>query len=373
LLDTAVKLIDVPSPTGSAGACADRLAAILESDGFRAGRFKAGHPAAPAVVAWLDSGRPGPVLQFDGHLDVVHLPYVAPTVANGRLLGSGACDMKAGVAAAVEALRALRDAEALTAGAVLFTAHDQHEAPWGYGQQLDALIRAGIHGDAVLIPEYQRDYLPTVGRGAAVWKARFQRPGQPVHEVMRPDEPGVIAAAAEFVSVLEDFARGLDGRRDEQAGAESAFVGQLHSGEIYNQYPQVAWLEGTRRWLPGRDRGEVEKEFRALLDGVAVRRGLEAACEYTVIRDAFRLNESHPFVQTFQRVFAAIEGAPLPTGPKRFVDDGNSFSGLAGLPAITHGPRGGGAHTVAEWVEVADLARVASLYARTAVAFCGSV
>jgi acetylornithine deacetylase/succinyl-diaminopimelate desuccinylase-like protein len=280
--------------------------------------------------------------------------------------------MKAGVAAAVEALRALRDADALTAGSVLFTAHDLHEAPWGFGQQLDAMIRTGIHGDAVLIPEYQRDYLPTVGRGAAVWKARFRRPGAPVHEVMRPDEPGVIAAASEFVRVLEDFARDLEGRRDEQAGSESVFVGQMHAGEIYNQYPQEAWLEGTRRWLPGRDRAEVEAEFRGLLNEVGSRRGLEVGCEYTVIRDAFRLDESHTFVQTFQRTFAEAESAPLPTGPKRFVDDGNSFWGLAGIPAITHGPRGGGAHTVAEWVDVADLTRVASLYARVAAAYCAS-
>ncbi len=34
----------------------------------------------------------------------------------------------------------------------------------------------------------------------------------------------------------------------------------------------------------------------------------------------------------------------MPTGPKPFVDDGNSFSAIAGVPAITHGPRGGTAH-----------------------------
>jgi len=52
------------------------------------------------------------------------------------------------------------------------------------------------------------------------------------------------------------------------------------------------------------------------------------------------------------------------------VDDGNSFHGLRGLPAITHGPRAGGQHTVHEWVEIDDLARVARLYALTAAAYC---
>ena len=61
---------------------------------------------------------------------------------------------------------------------------------------------------------------------------------------------------------------------------------------------------------------------------------------------------------------------PLPIGPKPFVNDGNSFSALGGVPAITHGPRAGGQHTVNEWVEIDDLVRVALLYAATAVEFC---
>ena len=52
------------------------------------------------------------------------------------------------------------------------------------------------------------------------------------------------------------------------------------------------------------------------------------------------------------------------------MDDGNSFYGLRRLPAITHGPRAGGQHTVHEWVEIDDLVRVAHLYALTAAAYC---
>ena len=64
----------------------------------------------------LESGRPGRTLQFDGHLDTVHLPFVPPEIKDGRLTGSGASDMKAGLAAAVEAVRALRDSGGLDRG-----------------------------------------------------------------------------------------------------------------------------------------------------------------------------------------------------------------------------------------------------------------
>src|SRR5437870_3478251 len=68
LVDTAMKLIAVPSRTGEAGAAADCLAKILKEDGFTVDRPEGGHPAAPAVAVRFDSKRPGRTLQFDGHL-----------------------------------------------------------------------------------------------------------------------------------------------------------------------------------------------------------------------------------------------------------------------------------------------------------------
>jgi acetylornithine deacetylase/succinyl-diaminopimelate desuccinylase-like protein len=371
LLETANSLIAVPSRTGQGGAVADTLARLLVEDGFVVERPVADHPAAPAVVVWLDTGRPGPTLQFNGHLDTVHLPFVPPGVSEGRLTGSGSCDMKGGVACAVEALRVLRDTGALPGGAVLFTAHDLHEAPWGAGQQLDRLISDGLHGDAVLLPEPLTDHLPMVGRGAATWRVNISRSGPPVHEVMRPlGEPSVIAAGADLIGSLGELHEQLRSRSDPRAGCESVFIGQIHSGEIYNQYPQECWLEGTRRWLPGRERSEVEREFRALTDQLAQQTGTSVATEFRFIRDAFRLDEDDPLVRCFQAAYRTTSGRELPLGPKPFVDDGNSFYGLVNVPAITHGPRAGGQHTVQEWVEIAEMERVAWLYALTAVLYC---
>ncbi len=206
LLKTAEALIEVPSPTGSAKAAADRLAQILERDGFKVERPSGGYPAAPAVAVRLEGAKAGPTLQFNGHLDTVHLPFTPPRIEGSLLTGSGASDMKGGIAAAVEALRAVRDACCLEAGALLLTAHDLHEAPWGDGRQLNQLIREGLHGDAVLLPEPLCDVLPVAGRGSATWKVVIRRAGAAVHEVMRPrDEPSVILAAASLVERLSQL------------------------------------------------------------------------------------------------------------------------------------------------------------------------
>jgi acetylornithine deacetylase/succinyl-diaminopimelate desuccinylase-like protein len=376
LLAIAERLIAVPSPTGRAGAAADALATVLTEEGFAVDRPAAGHPDSPAVVARLEGPRPARVLQFDGHLDTVHLPFVPPGIDGECLKGSGASDMKGGLAAAVEALLALRDADVLTAGAVLLTAHDLHEAPWGFGQQVDRLIADGCVGDAVLIPEPLCDYLPVAGRGQACWAATIRRHGPPVHEVMRPaHEPSVIAAGAEFVKRLNRLDRRLatgasTSDTDSIAARASVFVGQFHSGEIYNQYPQTCRIEGTRRWLPGTDRAEVEREFRAIVTRLAEDSGTTIGLEFQLVRDAFFLDREHPLVATFQHAYEATVGRPLSLGPKPFVDDGNSFWTLAGVPAITHGPRAGGQHTVEEWASIDDLVRVAHLYALTAILYC---
>jgi succinyl-diaminopimelate desuccinylase len=214
--------------------------------------------------------------------------------------------------------------------------------------------------------------LPLVGRGAATWKVAIRRPGPPVHEVVRPlDEPSVISAGAALVGELDELNGRLAERTDPVAGRETVFIGQIHSGEIFNQYPQECRLEGTRRWLPGLSRATVEQEFRSLLEKVAAKTGTTIAADFQFIRDPFKLNPGDPLVAAFQQSYESLRGQPLPTGPKSFVDDGNCFSSRAEVPAITHGPRSGGQHTTQEWVSIDDLIRVAQLYALTAVAYCG--
>ena len=80
----------------------------------------------------------GRTLQFDGHLDTVHLPFVPPQVVDGQLTGSGASDMKGGLAAAVEALYVLRDTGSCRPARFSGRARSAR-GPWGLGQQLNAL------------------------------------------------------------------------------------------------------------------------------------------------------------------------------------------------------------------------------------------
>ena len=372
LLDTAVSLIELPSPTLSAGAVADRLAEILVAEGFAVERPEADWPEAPAVVARLESGQPGRVLQFDGHLDTVHLPFVAPRIENGILYGSGSSDMKGGIAAFVEALRVLRDTDAIQRGGVMITAHDHHEAPWGDRRQLLALIREGYIGDGVLLPEYLGDVLPVAGRGMAVFSIEIERDGEPVHEVLRPAGlPDVVGVGAELIQRLKALCERLSAKIAPHVGSDSVFVGRMESGEIYNQSPVKCRIEGTRRWVAAGSEPKAKRELEELLAALAVESGTRVnLVDWVVPGDAFTVDEQSPLFAAFQGAHKAVTGNVLKVGAKPFIDDGNGFMNVGGVQALTHGPCATGAHTLDEEVPVAELLRVAKVYALTAFDFC---
>jgi acetylornithine deacetylase/succinyl-diaminopimelate desuccinylase-like protein len=184
------------------------------------------------------------------------------------------------------------------------------------------------------------------------------------------DQPSVIAAGAEVVRRLMQLDERLRAHTHPLAGRASVFVGRVASGEIYNQSPVEFVLEGTRRWLPGTAIADVRQELNALLADVARSTGTLVDAEFALGRDAFEISADDPFVQAFQAAHAAVCGQPLPVGAKPFVDDGNSFVARGRVAAISHGPLAAGAHTVNERVPLAELERVALVYALAALAFC---
>ena len=372
LIATARELVDVPSPTRSAAVVSDRLAELLTADGFAVERAECGWPDAPAVICRYDSGQLGRTLQFNGHLDTVHLPFVPSRVEDGLLYGSGASDMKGGIAAAVEAMRAVRDSGQLQQGSILLTAHELHEAPWGDGSQVDGLIEAGFVGDAVLLPEYCHDPLPIAGRGLAVLEITISRDGEPVHEVLGGIEaPSVILAGSEIVQKFADIDESLKAAGvHETAGRASLFLGQIHAGEIFNQSPTELKIAGTRRWLPGTDVDEIKAGLEATVVVITERHGVHVDLNFQFVRDAYEIDPCSAFAESFQSAHESVAGRRLETGPKPFVDDGNTFVHRGGIPAITHGPNALGAHTVNEEVPVSELVRVAEVYALTTLNFC---
>ncbi len=119
-LSLAKALITCPSVTPAEGGALTLLEKVLGEAGFTCERLvfeEAGTPAVDNLFARFGSGTPH--LCFAGHTDVVppgdealwrHPPF-APTIADGRLHGRGAVDMKGAIACFVAAALAYLEAK----------------------------------------------------------------------------------------------------------------------------------------------------------------------------------------------------------------------------------------------------------------------
>ena len=117
---------------------------------------------------------------------------------------------------------------------------------------------------------------------------------------------------------------------------------------------------------------EREQEFREILSELEGNSGTEVDVSYHIQGDAFRVEEENPIVSAFRSAYRGVCKEEIPSGTKPFVDDGNTFASLAGIPPITHGPDAKGAHTTNEWVSIDELVRIAEVYALAAIEYCAS-
>jgi acetylornithine deacetylase/succinyl-diaminopimelate desuccinylase-like protein len=368
----ALELVSIPSPTGDTAEVAERFAQELRGLDLEVELFRE-YPQTPVVIGRHRGAPGGRTLILNGHLDTVPIPHAPPERREGRVYGRGAVDMKGPLAAAVESLRAAREAGLELGGDVVICAHGLHEAPGGHAEDLIAALRQGaIRGDAAIVLEVGPDALPVVGLGSGIYRAFFRRSDPVTHELMTPPAtPHPAFAAAEAVLAIRDMNEQLRAVEIERAGPESIFIGQLHSGDFFNRFSNEAWIEGTRRYGPERTAEEVERELYDRLRPIADRHGVTLDLQFEKVRDGFRTPTDHPLVGALQQAYTAETGRPMPLTGIRIVADAPVFEKEGGIPCLYHGLDGGGAHGDVEWVPESELERSARVYLRTAANYLG--
>ena len=221
------------------------------------------------------SGQPdGPSLLLNAHVDVVPPgdlgawsnpdPFSGEVIAD-KLHGRGACDMKAGLVAAVAAAAAVRRAGAPLRGDLL-VACVPGEEDGGLGTY--ATLRRGWQADACVVPEPTSLHLVTANAGALTF--RLTVPGRATHASRRAEG---VSAVEKFVPLLAALAR-LEQRRNADvdpllrrwAVAYPLSIGRVEAGDWASSVPDRLVAEG--RLGVALDE-PVEDARRALEDTVA--------------------------------------------------------------------------------------------------------
>lgn len=367
-LATAMIQCDTRNPPGDETAVVPMLTDVLRGLGAEVEVFESA-PGRLSVLGTVGSGGSARLL-INGHIDVVPIveadwtmPPFGGVVRDGRLYGRGACDMKGGIAAAVEGLRACRDAGVTPSCDVTFhlVADEETGGRWGTA----ALLEAGkIAADAAVVPEPSELGVCVAERGVLL--AEITVSGRAAHGSDPALGRSAVADAARLAVALHGVEFG--GRTHPLLGRPTCNVGVIDGGTAANIVAAECLLRVDRRVLPGQSRSDAVAQLRYVLDGV----GVEYRLEVLAFAEASELDARHPFVDLVRRTCVdgggsgAVRGLYLGT-------DARFLRNQLGIPAVVYGPGSMTvAHTADEYVPLDELAAASMTFAALYATFAGS-
>jgi succinyl-diaminopimelate desuccinylase len=210
ILALAAELVGLPSenPPGDVDTVFAHAERCLRDAGFALDRLTPA-PGRVNLVATVDTGRPGPHVVLNAHLDTFPVgdgsawtqPPLERTIVGDTVYGRGASDMKGGAAAFIVVLRLLHELREQLIGRVTLTLVCDEETfgPHGARHLLEA--RPDLVGDVLLSTEPSTPGVVRFAEKGMAWgECTFRSGGG--HGAYPPTEPSAIEAAAAFVLAL---------------------------------------------------------------------------------------------------------------------------------------------------------------------------
>ncbi len=333
---------------------------------------------------WQGSGG-GRSLILNGHIDVVpvgrlELWKFAPwsgAIENGWLHGRGACDMKAGLTAAIFAIQALRNLGIQLAGDVVFESVIGEETG-GVGT-LTTLVR-GWRADAAIITEPTR--LRSCPLHAGALSFRIGITGRAIHASMKRFGVSAVEKFNQLFQALEelDRTRHLQYRNTIFEFADNIAplsVGTVVAGDWLSTVPETVVAEGRLGVFPRETTASARAALAATLRNVAAAdpwlREHPPTLEW--IEGQFEPGETsldEPIVGALSAAHATAVGAAPRIQGVPYGSDLRLFTEHGKVPAILYGPGDVAlAHTVEERVELEEVFACARTLAILMINWCG--
>jgi acetylornithine deacetylase len=266
--------------------------------------------------------------------------------------------MKCGVAAAMAAVAALRDAP--LAGSVLLALVVDEE----YASAGAEHFVANHAADACILTEPTEGRLIVAHKGF-VW-AELTTTGRAAHGSRWDEGISAIGRMAAVIAELELHDReDLRRRTHPLVGPASLHCSLIEGGSGISTYAAECRLKVERRTLPGEEAPQVLRE----LADVAARPGERVELKGILDRPAMACDPDADVVRVLRDVLTETStGAPVETGVAYWTDA--ALFAAAGIPAINYGPSGTGAHAAVEWVDLDSVVECAKVLAESARRFC---
>lgn len=358
------------NPPGDELESAEYVAGVLHDAGW-AVELVSHTPTRASVIARLKGSGEVPALLYNGHLDVVpvgaeewrHDPFVGE-VAQDKLWGRGASDMKGGDAAIVVAARALAATDLPLKGDLIlaFTAGEE-------GEQLGATEVAARPDlgpvQAVVVAEPSGNDVYVAEKGA-FW-LEITTHGKTAHGSMPDLGRNAIMMMVELLNELDKLE--VPYEEHPLLGGFTCSVDTITGGVKTNVVPDRCVVTVDQRTVPGQDHQAILRQVEDLIAELGRRSpGFQASVK--VINDLIPVATSpqEPVVQRFCDIVADVTGERSePKGVNYYTDAAVLVPALQ-APLIICGPGAAElAHQPNEYVEVPRLVEAAKIFALAAV------
>jgi succinyl-diaminopimelate desuccinylase len=366
-VDLTAALIRCPSVTPADAGAIELLGGVLAAAGFRVRRADRGG-IANLYARW---GTAGPVFGFNGHTDVVpagdpakwrHDPF-AGAIADGRIWGRGAADMKSGVAAFVAAAVGFVAATPPPGSVVLAITGDEEGAGAdGTLAILDWMREEGERLDHCLVGEptcpTRMGEMIKIGRRGSL-TARLVASGRQGHTAYPDRARNPLPALVRLLDRLA--ARQLDAGTTHFDPSTLAITTVDVGNPASNVIPPEARATVNIRFNDAHTGRSLTEWIEAEADRAAAEFGVGIAAEFHLSGESF-LTEPGPFRARVAAAVAAETGLrPVlstsgGTSDARFIKDH--------CPVIEFGLVGATMHQTDEQVKVAHVRQLEAVYAR---------
>ncbi len=357
---------------------------LLDHPRYWSERPATGRPNVTAVRKGSGKGRS---LLFSSHVDTVPVgpdpwrrdPWGAE-IADGKLYGLGAYDMKAGLAASIMVVRALQELDIRLHGDLLVESVVDEEFG-GCNGTLAARLK--YNADLAVVPEPTNLVVCPAHHGGLMLRVTFHgRPGWGFSPE-RPVDP--TSAIARFVVMLNAWAAERATRPAPQLYTANptlpVLINQLKAGDVSlpffaDRVPSEAWLSVWIEAYPGTTQEQIVDDLQACYRRAQATDPVlrEFEPEWWPIRwlDGSAISPDHPGVMTFAAALESVQGAPAVVQGAPFACDGHIFNLYSSTPMVLLGPTGGQPHSPDEFVDVEAYLRLVETFILGALRWCGA-
>jgi succinyl-diaminopimelate desuccinylase len=359
------------NPPGDEARAAEFLAQRLQRRGMFAEVVPHEESGRASVVGGMRGSGERPTLLFSGHLDTVPAgdnwtrDVLSAEIADGKIWGLGTTDMKAGVAAMLVAMEAVRQTGVALQGDLLFAGTAGEEVDSMGAQRLVQQQKLSDVGFMV-IGEPTTNRVFTAEKGA-LWLELYTK-GQTAHGSMPHLGVNAIMHMHKLLHALA--AANIPYQPHPLLGDFTMNVATITGGVKTNVVPDACRVTIDTRTVIGQDHQQILATVRQLIDHLCAEDPtFHAEVRTLTERVPLDIPFDDPQVQAFVRVRDRVIGQASQPAAVTYATDGSVFVPAYKAPMVICGPGlPEKAHQPNEYVEIARLAEAARIYTLAALA-----